>query len=317
MRLTRGGAILGKFVQAVLILTAIAAAPPVAAQVAPLSSAGTPGAEPMMPVAPPPDCSGYSTPRVFLEVQAWWEGANTPDGMAHLHAGTCFPLGQRIHGRVHFDVRVIMHNNPGHLFSLSAGVFGGQDNYLNVDKRCSGTCTWWFHTWVNTKSTLDGWHEFRFKPRVRFDNGKRMLTSTGWPAYIDNGARVGDENRRSIGALVGRGWYEGHGYQNPQFENARAALRGAQSGVWRPAVRLDRGAQGFTPTRVGAYVDPDFHTGDPGMVVLVRRQAYRGDLAIDTTQLMNGWHKLVLKVTANHNGKKNTGVEAIYFRVQN
>lgn len=268
-------------------------------------------------VMPPPDCSGYRERRVFLEVQAWWNGPNTPNGRAHLHAGTCFPLGQHVHGRLRFDVRVIMHNNPGRLFSLSTGVFGGEDRYLKLDKRCRSTCTWWFTTYVNTKTTLDGWHEFRFKPRVRFHNGARMLTSTGWPAYIDNGVRVGDENRSTLGAVVGRGWYEHHGYQNPQFESARSALHPSVSGLWRPPVKLDRGAGGYRPTRVAAYVDADFHNDDPGMVVLTRKGPFRGRLAIDTTDLANGWHRLTLRVTAWHNGRQNSGIQAIYFNVQN
>lgn len=271
-----------------------------------------------MSMTTPPDCSGYRERRVFLEVQAWWKAPNTSNKRAHLHAGTCFPLGQRVHGRVRFDIRVIMHNNPGHLFSLSAGVFGGADQYLTPDKRCLATCTWWFTTYVNTTTTLDGWHEFRFKPRVRFKNGKRMLTSTGWPAYVDNGVRVGDENRTSIGALVARGWYEEHGYQNPQFENARVALAGRPvNGIWRPEVRLDRGAGGYPPTTVAAYVDPDFHNRDPGLVILSRARPYKGDLTIDTRVLANGWHRLALRVSAQHYAAENTGIEVIYFNVQN
>ncbi len=270
-----------------------------------------------MSMETPPDCSGYRERRVFLEVQAWWSGPNTPNGRAHLHAGTCFPLGQRVHGVLRFEVRVVMHNNPGHLFSLSTGAFGGRDRYLKLDKRCATTCTWWFTRYVNTETTLDGWHEFRFKPRVRLSNGKRMMTSSGWPAYIDNGVRVGDENRHSIGALVARGWYEGHGYQNPQFENARSAMGNPISGIWRPSIRLDRGAGGYRPTRVGAYIDPDFHSGDRGLVILSRTRAYRGELSIDTRNLSNGWHRLALRVSARHNSRENSGIEVIYFNVQN
>ena len=270
-----------------------------------------------MSMTMPPDCSGYREHRVFLEVQAWWKGPNTPNGRAHLHAGTCFPLAQRVHGILRFEVRVIMHNNPGHLFSLSTSAFGGRDRNIKLDKRCRDTCEWWFTTYVNTRTTLDGWHEFRFKPRVRFKNDNRMLTSTGWPAYIDNGVRVGDENRDSIGALVSRGWYEDHGYQNPQLENARAANGRPIKGIWRPEVRLDRGAQGYRPTSVGAFIDPDFHNHDPGLVILSRSRAFRGRLTIDTRSLSNGWHRLALRVTARHDGRENSGLEVIYFNVQN
>jgi hypothetical protein len=270
-----------------------------------------------MSMTMPPDCSGYRERRRFLEVQAWWKGTNTPNGRAHLHAGTCFPLGKSVHGKIRFDVRIIMHNNPGHLFSLSVGVLGGKDRYINLDKRCPDTCTFWVTAWVDTRTTLDGWHEFRFKPRVRFRNGKRMMTSTGWPANINNGRRIGDENRDSIGDLVARGWYEGHGYQNPVLRNAREAMRGPLSGIWRPEVRLREGAQGYRPTLVGAYVDPDFHNNDSGIVILQRAGPYEGPLSIDTRELKNGWHRLALRVTAYHNGGLNSGLEVIWFYVQN
>jgi len=303
-------------IQLALLATLVVPIPASASQpatVAPVSVAS----ETEMTMMLPPDCSGYRQRRVFLEVQAWWLGPNTPKGTAHLHAGTCFPLGQKVSGRIQFDVRIIMHNNPGHLFSMSAGVFGGEDRYIKLDKRCKETCTFWVTTHVDTRTTLDGWHEFRFKPRVRFRNGDRMMTSTGWPALIRNGRRVGDENRDSIGALVARGWYERHGYQTPILRNARDAIRGPLSGVWEPKVWLVKGGQGYPSTRVGAYVDPDFHNDDPGIVILSRRWAYKGSLTIDTTKLMNGWHRLVLRVTARHNDRNNSGIEVIFFNVRN
>jgi hypothetical protein len=291
---------------------------PVAA--APVAPAGLPGAAAdtdLMMATQPPDCSGYPQRRVFLEVQAWWRGANTPNGRAHLHAGTCFPLGQKVSGRLRFDIRIIMHNNPGHLFSVSAGVFGGADTYKELDYRCVGTCTYWVTTYVDTRTTLDGWHEFRFKPRVRFRNENRMLTSTGWPAFIANGRRVGDENRDSIGALVARGWYEHHGYQNPVLRSAREAIRGPLSGIWRPAVQLTAGAQGFRPTSVAAYLDADFHHDDPGMVIFRRRGPYAGPLQIDTRELPNGWHRLILRVSASHYRRENSGLLVTWFYVKN
>jgi len=319
VRSSRVAAVLGVIqVIGVGLLGPASASPVVASTLTNPVAAVRPAADMMMPMPDPPDCSRYSQPRKFLEVQAWWSGKNTPNGRAHLHAGTCFPLGERVRGRrLRFDIRVIMHNNPAHLFSLSMGIFGGDDKYRKLDRRCTGTCTWWFTMYVNTRSTLDGWHEFRLKPRVRFANGKRMMTSTGWPAFIDNGRRIGDNNRRTIGPLIGRGWYEGQGYQNPQLQHAREALRGPKTGLWTPEVKLDNGAGGYEPTKVFAYVDADFHAGDPGWVVLSRDRPYRGNLSIDTHQLANGWHRLMLRVTARHFRNENTGIEVIYFRVAN
>ena len=42
----------------------------------------------------------------------------------HIHVGTCFPHAQKIAGVVRFDVRVIMHNNPGTLTHVNIGIVG-------------------------------------------------------------------------------------------------------------------------------------------------------------------------------------------------
>ena len=279
------------------------------------------------PAAPPagtPDpvnCTGYPEPRIFLEVQSWWEGTNT-NGMAHLHAGTCFPLGQTVSGDVRFDTRITMHNNPGLLYNLSTDLYvDGQGSGTNVkvplDLHCQEmTCVYWVTTTVDTRGANDGWHEFRFKPRVMFADGRGQLTSSGWVVWTENGNPDGS-SREAAGKVIGRGWYDGHGYQNPDIRDMSVLLRGPVSGVWTFPVRLDAGADAFVPTYTAAYIDPSFHDGHAGLVVYEANGPYQGNLAIDTTSLANGPHRLVMRVESTQNGETNGGVMVYPFVVQN
>lgn len=282
-----------------------------------------PTASPTPPAGGPDSvaCTGYPEPRVFLEVQSWWEGTNTQGSMAHLHAGTCFPLGQTVHGVVRLDTRITMHDNVGHLFALSTDLFtdghGTGDNvYTKLDRDCSGTCQFWVTTYIDTRGAQDGWHEIRLKPRVRFADGRRQMTSTGWVIRTANGNPSGS-SRDSTGAVIGRGWYEDNGYQNPAIRSMAPILDGPVSGSWTVSVRLGPGGQGFASTFSAAYVDPDFHMGSEGWKLLALNASYLGSLTIDTTRLANGSHRLVLRVESEHNGETLDGLLVLPFTVQN
>lgn len=290
------------------------------------SSSNQPTPSPSASPTPVPDgpnpltCTGYPERRIFLEVQSWWDGTNT-NGMAHVHAGTCFPLGQTVHGVVRLDTRITMHDNPGHLFALSTDLFTnglgtGDNNYIKLDRYCSGTCQFWVTSYVDTRGALDGWHEIRIKARVRFADERRQMTSTGWVVRTENGNAYGS-SRDATGAVIGRGWYEGDGYQNPDIRSMSSVLGGPVSGTWTVNVRLGPGGQGFAPTFTAAYVDPDFHMGSEGWRVLSRLTTYLGPLAIDTTRLANGPHRLVLRVESEHNGEMLDGILVLPFTVRN
>ena len=278
------------------------------------------------PSPPPPgvdpvNCTGYPERRVFLEVQSWWDGNNTPHGMAHVHAGACFPLGQTVHGVMRLDTRITMHNNPGHLFALSTDLFtdghGSGDNvYTKLNLDCAATCQYWVTSYIDTRGAQDGWHEFRMKPRVRHSDGRRQMTSSGWVLRTENGNSDGS-SRTATGAVIGRGWYEGHGYQNPDVRSLSEIIDGPVSGTWTFGVRLAHGGQGFSPTFTAAYVDPDFHHGIEGWRVLATSGPYVGTLTIDTRQLSNGVHKLVLRVQAEHSGETQAGIMVLPFVVRN
>ena len=61
-------------------------------------------------------CTGYPEPRVFVDVQSWWQndparGLNgTDEGNAHM--GACLPERQTISAPTVIDMRFVMHENP-------------------------------------------------------------------------------------------------------------------------------------------------------------------------------------------------------------
>jgi hypothetical protein len=279
----------------------------------------------------PLTCEGYPEPRVFTEVQSWWEGNNV-DGVAHVHGGTCFPVLGTVSGTVHFDVRVMMHNNPGTLTEVFFGVF----NYEQVhgiarpNARCDDggsnvdTCTFWYSFNVDTtKAGADGLMTFRMKPQVTLPDGKEMFTSGDWPVTFDNGFPQGGSHGASVTtwALVNRGWYDdGFDYQNPDLQTP-SALNSPFTGIEPLKLRLDAGSGGFPTTYSAMLIDPDFHNPDPskhkGTVIFERNGPTRLTYNFDTTVIPDGPHRLVLLSAATVGGQTNTGVSSVNIVVDN
>jgi hypothetical protein len=267
----------------------------------------------------PITCAGYAEPRLFLETQDWWVA--TPgqggDDFGHVHVGTCFPFAQTIAGVVQFDMRVMMHNNPGTLARVDVAIHTASGEGVIVpvsfNKTCSGTCTYWAKVAVDTRGSPDGWQEFRFKARVDEPDGNRMVTSSGWPAYVNNGSPRHDVT--SAGGIVARGWYEGVGYQNAWMSTPPMA---PVSGSWTFDVKLQPGAGGTPTTSHLVAVDPNFHAGNPGITIKEGKGECRCSITIDTTRLSNGVHRLFLRAdSALPQGTTHSGVLTIQFVVQN
>ncbi len=276
-----------------------------------------------------PSCDGYPEPRRYLQIHTWWEGDPVPAGeVAHLHAETCFPLGQVVSGLVTLDTKIVLHNNPGRLFRYESALFTngqGEGNLdvvgLNATCGLGRTCEYWVRTTLDTRGASDGWHEVRVKPRVEFGNGDVQLTSSGWPIFTRNGNPQGGQ-RQGIAGIVGRGWYTDEGYQNPVLNNAEAAVSMPVRGTWNLGLRLDAGSGGQAPTFSAAYIDPDFHHHDEdsnggGILLGSWPGGHRGPLAVDTTRLADGEHNLVLRVDAARPHGRLVALQYVPFRVAN
>jgi hypothetical protein len=266
-------------------------------------------------------CTGYPQKRIFLESQSWWyrTPGKTGTNHGHVHVGTCFPHAQTVAGVLRFDVRVILHGNPGTLTHLNAGIAGEWGSIrsaaISPNWRCGlGTCTRWFTVSVDTRKVpRDGRQEFRFRAQVKEPDGKEMVASTGWLARLNNGKTI--QHYRSSWSSEARGWYTGTGYANASIETQpMTALRG----IWYPKVRMTPGSGGIPVTSYRAILDPDFHAGIPGKLIRSGAGSFRGALTIDTRKLTNGNHKLVLIADAAAPvGSTNRGLMVVPFIVRN
>jgi hypothetical protein len=294
----------------------------------------TPGPTPTPAAHHAPDplaCTGYPEPRVFLEAQGWWKGngvtsmigATAPVG-AHVHVGTCFPWGQPVAGVVEFDVRIMLHDNPGELYRLRPQVWyeGGHSiqNEVHYGQTFgAGDHTIWQHIAIDTTQIpFDGFQEMRFFTEVRHTDGADQYASTGWHLLLTNGRPVNHYKPDSQAAefTEGRGWYEGEAaYTNARWE--APALTQPVSGIWSPDVKMTAGSGGASVTFHGLYIDPNFHAGSQGIVVMAGLGKWEGPVAIDTRTLSNGLHRLVLRGDATVADGTNSGLVVIPFIVQN
>lgn len=259
--------------------------------------------------ADPLTCSGYPETRRFLEVQSWWADPGQAEP-SHLHAGTCWPLAANMSGSSTFDVRVMLHNNPGTLFALSFDLYSGYEQYVNVPDVTCGlglNCTYWYSVTVDWASVPAGWRELRLKPRVMFPTdttpGATQITSAGWPVQVrsgTSGTRSSCQTNKTTCFTESRGWYELRGYQNVQVNNVLLLTTGnVWSGTKTVAIKLNCSCSGddAPTTKAWAVVDPDFHNGNTGIPVMTPVfGSFNGSISINTVALglVNGPHKLVL-----------------------
>ena len=272
------------------------------------------------------DCASYPEARQFVEAQAWWTRTPGQAGrdFGHLHVGACLPERETLRGVVTLDVRLILHDNPGR-FAYLALVLKGTDDETTVSKHelpgfsCPvGTCERWLAVPLDTSQFGQaGLQEIRLRAFVDEPDRERMHASLNWQAYIDNGKAQAAVSRRAY--LRGKGWYTGAGYCEPDLVSVPLP-DGPVSGVWSPHLRIvDHGSSADLPvTRHSVRLDPDVHNGIPGTILREGAGPWEGRLAIDTTQLANGPHKLFLRAEcADPRGSTNAGVLIVTFMVQN
>jgi hypothetical protein len=250
-----------------------------------------------------PDCSVYGQPRIFLEAQSWWRqtpGATGTD-FGHVHVGTCFPYLEDVGDSVPFDIQVKLHDNPGRLDQVDVQAF--HDSYgvellasTSPGFTCtSRDCTLTYHLDAPTTAlSVGGLTEFRVRATVRTPDGNDFLATDGWLAYVRNGKPSVDTHYLAPNISEARGWYGLPGTDGLGYENARlrSPLPTAPvSGTWSPEIESLPGAGPSSPvTHTLVTIDPAFHDMplDSGKIQIDQTGAFRGPIAIDTTQLANG-----------------------------
>ncbi len=273
-------------------------------------------------------CAGYPEPRVFTESQSWW--LRTPGGsgteFGHMHVGACLPFHQPVSGVIGIDVRIILHDNPGQfdylnpvLVSNSQELSLAHDLTLH-DLTCPvGTCTGWVHLDVDTRLlSSDGLEEIRLRAYVDEPDGNIMHSSINTVAEFRNGNPVSNLDRRAY--QRGKGWYTGAGYCESDVVSDLPV--GPVSGVWDPSLQIaDHGAvDDLSVTHHSVRLDPDFHAVPqvPGTILVDGSGSWTGGVAIDTTTLENGRHRLVLRADCDDpRGSTNSGVLVVFFTVAN
>ncbi len=295
------------------------------------------------------DCSAYPEKRVFLESQAaWWPSGVTSYGAAeHVHAGTCFPYLQTVSGVVRFDVRSHLHNPtlpPGDCGTgdpcprLEAVRVQGYNNTPDAPaelvglaevrpRRGCASADCEFSTTMNidtSELSHDGLYEFRVHTEMKSADGAETLATNGWLVYVRNGKPVRDTTAPvRLPQSEGRGWYrlpDGAelGYENVRFLDELPT--GPVSGVWTPRIRTLAGSDGEPVAQSFASVDPAFHAvpENRGEVLLDQPGPFNGSMAIDTTRLRNGPHKLFVRADADEpDSTRLSGALVVPFTVNN
>jgi hypothetical protein len=227
---------------------------------------------------------------------------------------------------------VKLHDNPGRLDQVDVQAF--HDSYgvellasTSPGFTCtSGDCTLTYHLDAPTTALpVGGLTEFRVRATVRTPDGNDFLATDGWLAYVRNGKPSVDTRYLAPNISEARGWYGLPGTDGLGYENARLRSpvpTAPVSGTWSPEVETLPGAGPSSPvTHTLVTIDPALHNVPPdnGKVQLDQAGAFGGSIAIDTTQLANGPHKLVIISSADHSdrGSTQSGVLAIPFMVDN
>jgi hypothetical protein len=275
-------------------------------------------------------CAGYPEARVYVSSQAWWTRfpGQTGTDFGHVHQEACIPERQTMSTDFDIDLRLIMHDNPGtyssfDLVTKGVGYETTVQRFTVSGFTCPiGTCERWLHFTVHMSEFQEsGLQEVRFRTFVDTPDGNRMHASTNWQLYINNGRPRNDVSRFPF--LRNKGWYG----DNPLAGYCEAGLtstpipKSPVSGTWTPSVRIVTHSTdaSFPVTNHTVTLDPDFHAEPPmpGTVLKQGAGEFEGPVAIDTTKLANGTHKLHLRADCRAGNSTNSGVGVISFQVQN
>jgi hypothetical protein len=291
----------------------------------------------MAGAAPDPvGCTGYPEPRILLENQSWWEsqpGPPTHPGtgkQGHIHVAMCFPLYQTIGGNtLHLDITVKLHNmpgTPGRLTVRAYGDTGGPDGPI-VPRCATADCEYSYgYDFPLSRLRYSGWREVQVYVPVNNADGTKQYNSTRFYVNFDVPKPAAPRGSTGTGLqnVGGDTWYSSMPAKYARANMLRADVpwdeaTGALtpvSGTWTPRVTFEK-KQNFV------YIDPALHATPPshGTVVYERtttRSGYHAQrLAIDTTRLANGLHRLLIGSSNVAASGTNTGVLVIPFIVDN
>lgn len=202
-----------------------------------------------------------------------------------------------VDGRVSFPVRVTLHDQVGSTNIVRLQDEGSYAQTIPFVLGPCADCSRDLTITADVSSWSTGRHELRFTANVpdeqpNASGDQRMFQSTGIQLCV----RSCTPSYRSGDWLEARGWYDGHGYQNARLTSSVASVRSGGT----ISVRLAPGSEGLPTTGSGVYIDPDFHNGSSGIVVLERSGPFTGSVTLPS--LPPGAHRLVLVAHDAQNG---------------
>ena len=273
-------------------------------------------------------CAGYLEPRVFLESQGWWitQPGQTGTNFGHLHVGTCFPLNQQVWGIVPFDVRIVMHMNPGTVFHIqpllctgtgATGCVKYDEVPLNLtcDPMIQMTCTYWVHyDWNTLLYPYDGRTSFRFRTEAREPDGNVLRASDEWQAVISNPGKP-ISNFSPAGLVGGKGWYSIAEYSSAWID--KGYPQPTSSGLWKLTFHCASTVSTLAPALKECLVtvDPNFHEGIDGTVLYRGTSKQPVTLSIDLSKFAPGAHSLVIRAETVVNAPAGTSTKAGLLKV--
>lgn len=279
-------------------------------------------------LAPPTTATGPCPGKaVFAESQAWWSpnpAVPGGDNFGHVHVNACIPERDTISSLTTMPVNVILHHNPGTLRDISV-VYKTTASETTVAKlvppgrSCpvTDTCTF------TTKATIDpakfdrsGLQEIRLRVFVDQPDGKSMHTSINFQTYIGNGESLSNVTRKPF--LRSKGWYTNYGYCEARILSVPLSDGPVSGTLVLRVEQVDHGSDDVNPSHHSVRLDSNAHHGIPGTVLREGPGPLPATaLAIDTTTLSNGTHRLVQRVDCAQGDQINSGVNVIAFDVQN
>ncbi len=289
----------------------------------------------LMPALVSPTGSNTFDPRqIPIEIQSWW----MPD-YGHIHAAANLPVGQEIGDKLNFDVRIVLHHNPSHLYKLRFDVYNDPGSTVasyDLDAICpqntpEKTCAFNVPVSLDTSKWGTGWKMLRIRATVETPDGKRFTTSSEVPLFIPGG---GDNGNHCIeDCLIGKGWYDGIGYALAQFKEIPLQ---PVSGVHTFHVRAFKKPSNHLTVNLDSShfvlaVAPWPEVPPTSGVTLFDQDGDFKDyipIEIDTTKLANGWHSIAVRTTSPQGEVSNCdtcsgelnhleGVAKVWFFVQN
>ena len=250
------------------------------------------------------DCSGYPEPRVWVESQDWWSPIPELGGMGHMHMGMCFPVGQTVAGPVAFDLRVVLHHNAGTLTRIKMQDDQSTEHLVLRPNRAVGDGVYWFNVSIDTRNMPDGLRLFRFYADLEHPNGNRQTARPIFPLRVENGGADNNWSDRQH-ELRATAWYReanpdlDWGYVGAVIENYNPGpYLGTAAFEARCFVNGENGDAAASSPALSSWsvhVDPDFHAGNPGILIAQGSGQLKQSIAFQTGGLSHGWHRLVVR----------------------